>query len=122
MRNLSLVFLLFLFVGCATTTESSLEARIYEANQYTIVSLEAATQILVKLEQQKVTLSEIQAKALLGLTFGLTELHESLNELMIECELSVDLESCSETDYINQAITTTTDLARLVLLISQEAK
>lgn len=111
-----------LFLGCVTTSESPIESRIYEVNEYSILALETSTQILVRLEQENVTLSVMQAKALAGTVQGLLTMHNSLADLMVECELAGGLESCSKIEYINQAITTTTDLARLVLLLSQEAK
>ncbi len=111
-----------LFFGCATTGERSLEERVYVVNQRVIIAIETATTILAALEIAGVELSEIQAKALLGAVLGLTELHGSLRELMLECELAGGLEACGQQEYINQAITTTADLARLVLLLSQEAK
>lgn len=111
-----------LFLGCVTTSESPIESRIYEVNEYAILALETSTQILVMLEQENITLSELQAKALTGTVQSLLVVHTSLGELMVECELTGGLESCDKIEYINQAITTTTDLARLVLLLSQEAK
>ncbi len=123
MKIIGPIFLsLILSLSCATTSESPIETRIYEVNRYTILSMETATQILVSLEQGNVTLSERQGKALLGTTQVLVEVHGSLNDLMVECELAGGIESCDKIEYINQAITTTTELARLVLLLSQEAK
>jgi len=123
MKIIGPFLLTFLFtLSCATTSESPIESRIYEVNRYTILSIETATQILISLEQGNVTLSERQGKALLGTVQGLVEVHNSLNDLMLACELSGGIESCDKIEYINQAITTTTELARLVLLLSQEAK
>jgi len=112
----------FGLIACVTDSESPLESRIYEINEYAIVSMETASTILGELDRGGVELSRVQAVALSTSVFSLLQTHHALGTLMQECKLAGGFEFCDTYDYINQAIVSTSELARLVTLLAQEAK